>query len=136
MSGAFSDEAPDHEPGWAFMHFEYDFRQHYSPVESWAPLVNMYRLADRIELAVDLAGVERGSLSIELTPGRLTLTGIRRPPEPRRAAGEPMEVMEMEIDHGPFGRRIALPEGIDLEAAASEYVKGLLWIRLPFAGTP
>jgi HSP20 family molecular chaperone IbpA len=37
----------------------------------------------------------------------------------------------MEIDYGPFERRIALDEPVDSEAADATYERGLLTIRLP-----
>jgi HSP20 family protein len=39
----------------------------------------------------------------------------------------------MEIDYGPFERRIALGESIDPGTAEASYENGLLSIRLPIA---
>jgi HSP20 family molecular chaperone IbpA len=37
----------------------------------------------------------------------------------------------MEIDYGPFERRVPLPEAVDSEAAQADYEHGMLSIRLP-----
>jgi len=106
----------------------------FCPVETWAPLVNLYQLDDRIEVCVDLSGVDPKKIDVEIEPGRLTVTGERNTPEPAREAGESMRIVVMEIDHGQFCRSIPLPDQVDIRRAESEYKAGLLWVRLPLRG--
>jgi len=103
----------------------------FSPTEGWAPPINLYQLSRRIEVCVDLAGVEKSSMNVQVEPGRLTIRGLRIAPEPPHDASEPMRILTMEINHGPFCRVIKLPSQIDLKRIESEYKQGLLWIRLP-----
>src|SRR5688500_7361492 len=72
----------------------------FCPVESWSPSINVYRLERRIEVCVDLSGVEKPELDVRVEPGRLVIRGVRRAPEPRRSGEESMRILTMEIDHG------------------------------------
>jgi len=103
----------------------------FSPAETWSPAVNVYRLKDRYEICVDLAGLARDAIRIEVEPTQVTLQGSRPAPEPRRRANERMKIVSMEIDHGRFVRRIALGDTIDVDAVRSDYRRGYLWIHLP-----
>jgi HSP20 family molecular chaperone IbpA len=42
----------------------------------------------------------------------------------------------MEMDYGPFERRIPVSEPVDAEAAEARYVRGLLVVSLPIAQRP
>ena len=42
-----------------------------------------------------------------------------------------MQVLAMEIDHGPFERHINLPLSVDRARVTAEQRNGLLWIHLP-----
>jgi HSP20 family protein len=97
--------------------------------ESWTPAINAYRLADRIEVCVELAGVDRKSLDVRAEPGLLVIRGIRHAPHP--AGGQGVQILTMEIDHGPFERRFAIPRRVDVSSISAEQKNGLLWIKLP-----
>ena len=106
----------------------------FCPVDSWTPLVNLYQLDDRIEVCVDLAGVDPKKIDVQIEPGRLIISGERGTPEPPREDGETIRIVAMEIDHGQFCRTVALPDVVDIRRAESEYKSGLLWVRLPLRG--
>lgn len=99
--------------------------------DAWAPAVNLYRLPGRVEICIDLAGVEPNSLAVCVEPGRLVIRGHRHSPEPSRVDGEAMHIIAMEIDHGPFSRVLSLPEESELSRLQTRYDQGLLWIRVP-----
>lgn len=99
----------------------------------WSPSINVYQLEHRLEVCVELAGVERSTIEVLAEPGRLTLRGVRSAPEPHRGR-EAMRIVAMEIDHGPFCRVIALPGEADLDGMSSRYDAGMLWVTLPLRG--
>ena len=92
------------------------------------------QLSDRIDVCVDLSGIEPRSIEVQLSPGRLIIRGVRHAPDPRSEVGQSMRIVSMEIDHGPFSRTIQLPESTDLARTRIEYEQGLLWIRMLLAG--
>lgn len=109
---------------------------HFSPTETWVPAINAYRLADRIEVCVDLAGVAKDSIDVQARPGQLCIRGLRQPPQPPHESHEPIQILAMEIDHGPFERVVRLPRGVDVRRISAAAEEGLLWIRLPLKSRP
>lgn len=108
--------------------------------DMWAPAINAYRLPDRIEVCVDLAGVERDSIDLSVEPGALTVRGLRHTPMPEpEHGGEPAhstdaQILVMEIEHGPFERTLRLPRGVSVDHVEAEQANGMLCIRLPLRG--
>ena len=98
---------------------------------SWRPAINAYRCETCIRLCVDLAGVERDEIDLQITADRLVLRGTREAAEPEDSAGNSVQTLAMEIDFGPFERSFKLPAQVDIEQATAEQKNGLLWIRLP-----
>jgi HSP20 family protein len=105
------------------------------PSETWTPSVNLYETDQAYVVCVDLAGVEKEKIDVEVVQQKLVLKGARRVPActPRKHAdeGPRMKVHLMEIDHGAFAREVELPVNIMKEKIAAKYVDGLLWIELP-----
>lgn len=106
----------------------------FQPAEAWTPPVNVYQLNGDFVVCVDLSGVEPESIEVTVSPGVLTIRGLRETPDPRVKSNQSMRIMSMEIDHGPFCRHVRLPDDVDIKSAATDYHKGLLWIRLPRPG--
>jgi HSP20 family protein len=84
---------------------------------------------DKITVVVDLAGVDPGDLRVDIVDSVLMVEGVRPRSEPER----PRSYYHLEIEYGPFERRIALPEDVDTEHARASYDRGLLTIVLPLA---
>jgi HSP20 family protein len=103
----------------------------FRPPSHWRPAINAYRCARCLRICVDLAGVDKSALDLELEPGQLTIRGQRELPEPSDADGRAMQVLAMEIDHGHFERRVHLPSSVDAARVTANQQNGLLWIHLP-----
>lgn len=99
--------------------------------DRWRPAVNAYRCADQFVVCVDLAGVDRSAVQVFAEPRRLVLRGTRPPPGPPCEQPQPVRVLEMEIDYGPFERVLELPSEVDPDQVEAKYREGLLWIYLP-----
>ena len=106
------------------------FSPHHPP-GAWVPAINAYRCEDGFVICVDLAGVDRSHVDVEVEPRRLWIRGQRQLPEPQESAGPPLHVLAMEIDHGPFAREVVLPAEVEPDEARAEQRNGLLWISLP-----
>jgi HSP20 family protein len=105
----------------------------YTSAERWRPSVNAYRCGDRFIICVDLAGADQSATQVVAEPHRLIIRGERPPPGPP-CDGEAVQVLEMEIDYGPFERVIELPAEIHPNHVKAEYREGLLWVDLPLRG--
>jgi HSP20 family protein len=102
---------------------------------SWRPAINAYRCVTCIRLCVDLAGVERDEIDLQITADRLILRGTRASAEPENSDGHSLQVLAMEIDFGPFERSFELPAEVDIARATAEQKNGFLWICLPLKST-
>jgi HSP20 family protein len=92
------------------------------------PQVDVVRNDDPPEfrVVVELAGVDSENLRIFADDWTLVVAGIRS----RASRGR---YFNMEIDYGPFQRRIQFAEQVDPAQARAEYKRGLLTVSLPVA---
>lgn len=102
----------------------------FCPIDSWTPAANVYRADDRIEVCLDVAGMDRRSIEVRVESGRLVVQGVRRSPEPTVSHAGPMKILAMEIDHGRFCRIVDLPGQIDVSRVESRYENGMLWVKM------
>lgn len=102
--------------------------------DGWQPDITAYRYDDRIEIWVDLAGVAKADISVDVLADRVRISGERKPPLPARdSSSQCRQVLTMEIACGRFSREIALPAEIDRQRVSAKQDNGLLWIVLPLA---
>jgi HSP20 family protein len=97
------------------------------------PQVDCYRTTDPPELVVvvEVPGIDPEEVQVVTADRTLTIDGQRRRP---RCDG--LVYQQMELEYGPFQRRIQLPDGVDAAAARATYDRGLLKIVLPVAQRP
>jgi HSP20 family protein len=106
----------------------------FQSMQGWQPDITAYRYDDRFEVWVDLAGVEKSEISVEVFSDRLRISGERHPPLPTRdTSSQCRQVLTMEIECGRFGREIDLPVEVNRNRVTAKQENGLLWIVLPFA---
>jgi HSP20 family protein len=98
------------------------------------PHVDCYRSEEppAVTIVVDLAGIEPDGVEVAVTERTVVINGVRR--RPKLACR--VSYRQMEIEYGPFMRRISLAEDVDPEAAKATYERGLLTIELPLAQKP
>ena len=104
---------------------------HFHATGRWRPPINAYQCDKCLRICVDLAGVDRDEILLEIEPGRLTISGRRALPEPDESQHPSTQVLAMEIDHGEFEREIPLPRNVDRRRVHAEQRNGMLWIHLP-----
>jgi len=109
------------------------------PGEAWTPNVNLYETERSYLVCVDLAGVDKDKIDIEVHQNSLRIRGARRVPlydnesDPIRES-EPsrkIRVHLMEIDHGAFAREVELPQGVAPEGITAVHRNGILWVEIP-----
>jgi HSP20 family protein len=99
------------------------------------PAVDCFRTVDPAELVVvvELPGINPETVHVIAAERALQVTGERRRP---RAGKGGQVYQQMEIDYGPFERRIALPDDVQTDNATASYEQGLLKIVFPIAPRP
>jgi HSP20 family protein len=98
---------------------------------SFRPQVDCIRSEDppALHVVVELPGVEPAELQVIAADRVLVVAGVRRRP-PLRG-----RYQQMEIEYGPFQRRIPLDEPVDTNAATARYEHGMLTVVLPIAAS-
>jgi HSP20 family molecular chaperone IbpA len=96
---------------------------------TWQPPINAFRCARGIRICVDLAGIDKSEIDLQVEPRRVVVRGSRPAPEP--TSEQPVQMLALEIDYGPFERAVDLPIEVDVDEASAEQQNGLLWISLP-----
>ena len=84
---------------------------------------------DEYELLLDVPGLNKDDINIELTGHQLTISGERKREEER----EENNVYRFERFYGKFQRTFELPEGTDIDNIESSYDNGVLKFRIPKA---
>jgi HSP20 family molecular chaperone IbpA len=92
---------------------------------SWEPPVDVFADGEEILIEVALPGVPSDRIELVFAPGELVVRGERR--LPRRLASA--AIQRLEIPHGRFERRLALPAGL-WHLAGQELVNGCLQLLL------
>lgn len=113
----------------------------FCPGDAWSPSVNLYETTTAYLVCVDLAGVDKEKIDLEIRENRLRLTGNRAVPSPEAeelggealGEGRKLRVHLMEIDHGAFCREVELPLNVERDRIVARYRNGMLWVEIPKA---
>lgn len=99
----------------------------FCPPDTWKPATNLYETEDRYVVCMDLAGVNRSEICVEINQDILVISGQRESPRPQMRS----KVHLMEIDHGQFCRNVDIPSRVAVEDIKARYTDGYLWVELP-----
>jgi HSP20 family protein len=94
----------------------------------FSPAVDVYYASDppRAIVRADLAGIDPDEVQLEVRGRELILSGHRDP-----QGGDDRVYQQLEIEHGPFRRAVALGADVDADAADASYEDGMLTVELP-----
>ncbi len=95
--------------------------------QRWVPAMDLVESDDHFVLKADLPGLGEEDVAIEIRDNTLTISGERRSEYERKERGW----YRVERSTGSFSRSLALPEGVDADAVAAEFDKGVLEVRIP-----
>jgi HSP20 family protein len=96
----------------------------------WSPAADVVETAEAFVITLEVPGVAREDVLVELRGRSLWIRGERRPA--RDGAGGLYRLLER--SHGPFARRLALPPDILRDAVTAILAEGVLEITLPKKG--
>jgi HSP20 family protein len=96
------------------------------------PNVDFFRQEDppAFTVVVELPGVDPADVQLVAGSRVLIVAGERRRP---RDGGQ---YQQMEIEYGPFHRKVVFGEDVDPDGATATYRRGVLHVRLPIAPKP
>ena len=97
----------------------------------WTPSVDLYETADQFVLGIELPGLKRDQIKIELQHEILTVRGERAV---RHEEGAHFH--RVERGHGPFSRSFPLPQPVDADRVTAEFRDGVLTVVIPKLAPP
>lgn len=98
----------------------------------WKPPTDVYETDTDFVVILELAQMKAEGVSITYQEGVLFIRGVRKAVPP----SEQRRYHKMEINYGPFERKIAIPDDVDVEKLSAQYRMGFLEIRLPKIQAP
>ena len=94
---------------------------------AWSPRIDVFERDNRLVTRVDLPGMKKDDVSVEVKDGHLTLSGERK----REKEEKKDNVYRTEREYGSFYRAIPLPEGVRLEDVKATFADGVLEVTMP-----
>ena len=97
------------------------------PGHAWQPAADVVETEEAYRVTLELAGVSREDVAVEVRGRDLVISGTRR--FEKDCAGGVYQVLER--SYGPFSRTFALPRGVVRAEVTAVMKDGLLEVRLP-----
>ncbi|HPR54774.1 MAG TPA: Hsp20/alpha crystallin family protein [Deltaproteobacteria bacterium] len=95
------------------------------------PYVDIYENDASLTIKIELPGVRRDDITLDITDGVLTISG--RKPFEHEDTAESFHVIERQ--YGTFKRSFNLPDTLDLDRIEANYHAGILEVVLPMSST-
>lgn len=89
----------------------------------WVPAADVYETESEFTITIDLPGIDRNALKIDVEENRLIVRGERRL--------TPTKAARMERQSGTFLRKFGIPPSVDQTQIHANYKDGVLEVRLP-----
>ena len=96
---------------------------------TWAPRVDVMKHGDELVVRVDLPGMDKNDVKVNIADDAITIHGERHRSQEEERDG----AYRAERNYGSFYRTIALPKGAATDQAKASFKNGVLEIRLPAA---
>jgi HSP20 family protein len=99
---------------------------------AWSPKIGVFERGNRLVTRVDLPGMKREDVSVEVTDGHLALSGERK----RETEEKKDNFYRSEREYGSFYRAVPLPDGVKLEDVKATFSEGVLEVSVPLPARP
>ncbi len=99
---------------------------------TWAPQIDVFERDKRLVTKVDLPGMKKEDVKVEVTDGHLTISGERK----HESEETKNNVYRCERSYGSFYRAIPLPEGVKLDDVKANFSEGVLEVSVPLPAQP
>ena len=105
------------------------FRVPLVPIENanWAPKVDIVTKDNKLVTRIDLPGMKKEDVKVELSEGVLTLSGERK----KELKEEKDNYFREEREYGSFCRRVPLPKNVKPEDVKATFTNGVLEVVVP-----
>lgn len=94
---------------------------------SWAPKVDVVTKDNKLVTRVDLPGMKKEDVLVEVEDGFLTLSGERK----KEMKEEKDNIYREEREYGSFCRTVPLPKGVKADDVKATFTNGVLEVTVP-----
>jgi HSP20 family protein len=94
---------------------------------SWTPRIDVFERNNRLVTCIDLPGVKKEDVAVEVMDGSLLLSGERKTETEERNDN----FFRSEREYGMFRRVIPLPEGVKTDEIKASFKDGVLEVSVP-----
>ena len=94
---------------------------------NWAPQIDVFERDNRLVTKVDLPGLKKEDVKVEVGDGYFSISGERT----SEKVEEKDNVYRSERSYGSFYRAVPLPEGAKLEDVKATFTDGVLEVSVP-----
>lgn len=94
---------------------------------AWTPEIDVFERNHSLVTRVDLPGMKKGDVKVEVTDGHLSISGERK----SEVEETKDNVYRCERSTGSFQRVVPLPDGVTLEDVKASFADGVLEVVMP-----
>ena len=94
---------------------------------AWSPKVDVFEKDNRLITRVDLPGLKKEDVKVEVADGHLALSGERK----HEIEEKKDTFYRAEREYGSFCRTVPLPEGVKLDDIKATFADGVLEVSVP-----
>jgi len=99
---------------------------------TWAPHVDVFQKDNRLVTKVDLPGIKKADVKVEVTDGYLAISGERKSESEEKKE----RFYRCEREYGSFYRAVPLPDGVKVEDIKATFTDGVLEVSVPLPAKP
>jgi len=99
---------------------------------AWSPRIDVFEKDNRLVTRVDLPGVKKEDVCVEVTDGHLALSGVRKD----ETAEKKGNYYRTEREYGSFYRAVPLPDGVKADDVKAMFANGVLEVSVPLPAAP
>jgi HSP20 family protein len=96
---------------------------------AWSPNIDVFEKDNRLIARVDLPGMKKEDVKVEVADGQLTIAGERK----HETEEKKENFYRCEREYGSFYREIPLPKGATLNDVKAVFENGVLEVSVPLA---
>jgi HSP20 family protein len=120
------------DTGWPTFRWPSLRRPGFEGVTTFTPSIDVFEKDNRLFTRVDLPGMKKEDVKVEVTDGQLAISGERK----SEVEEKKEDFYRAERTYGTFYRAVPLPEGVKLEDVKATFQDGVLEVSLPIPAAP
>jgi HSP20 family protein len=115
------------EAGWPSFRWPALQSQRLTETAAWNPQIDVFEKDNRLVTKVDLPGLKKEDVKVEVIDGRLAISGERK----TESEEKKNDFYRCEREYGSFYRAVPLPEGVKLDDVKASFADGVLEVSVP-----